>query len=157
MAIAALLALNPQSSWVFTAVLLTLTAIALLLFGFTPTATRIAGGQLQVASPLRTWTIPLESIVRADPATLNPWITVRISAIGFAAAPQRLALEPHVRPISSPRQQPPRPVHAPSARRLPRARLPRRRQFAYEPDYLPGNALERAAAILGSRLNQTPW
>ncbi len=87
MAIITFLAPEAQSSWILAALLFTLALIAILLFGFTPRATRVAGNRLIIASPFRTWSIPLESIIRSEPATLSPWTTLRFSALGWPLPP----------------------------------------------------------------------
>ncbi len=72
-----------QIPWIFGAVLLTFALVALVLFAFIPRTIRITGNMLRIASPIHTWSIPLADILHAEPATLNPWTTIRLFAIGW--------------------------------------------------------------------------
>ncbi len=53
-----------------------------LLVGFTPYRTRILGSELQISSLLHTWRFSLTDVVRAEPAALSPWTTLRLGAVG---------------------------------------------------------------------------
>ncbi len=61
--------------------------IILLLFGFIPRSTTVAEGSLRIASPLHTWSFPLQTLTQVEPANLNKLATIRLCAFGWPLPP----------------------------------------------------------------------
>ncbi len=58
-----------------------------LLFGFIPRSTTVAEGSLRIASPLHTWSFPLQALTQVEPANLNKLATIRFCASGWPLPP----------------------------------------------------------------------